>query len=111
MSVLVPQEISMLVTSDPTQGAINRSPDGAYFEIQLQDGLKVPADALNINIAVENATIWWTIPNIKTVVPFNIIFAIFISAGFISLELSSVITEVDNIRGIDIKDLILAYRS
>jgi hypothetical protein len=66
MSVLVPQEISMLVTSDPAQGAINRSANGSYFEIQLQDGLKIPAEALNINIAVENATIWWVIPNIKT---------------------------------------------
>lgn len=66
MSVLVPQEISMLVSSDSDQGAINKSADGSYFEIQLQDGLKIPAEALNVSIAVEEATVWWTIPNIRT---------------------------------------------
>lgn len=61
---MVPEEISMIVSSDPKAGAINRSTDGSYFEIQLQDGLQLPAEALNVNIAVEEATIWWVVPNI-----------------------------------------------
>ena len=64
--MLVPEEISMIVSSDPAAGAINRSPDGAYFEIQLQDGLQIPKNAMNINIAVEEATVWWVVPNIIT---------------------------------------------
>ena len=64
--MMIPEEISMIVSSDPAAGAINRSPDGSYFEIQLQDGLQLPKDALNVNIAVEEATIWWVIPNIIT---------------------------------------------
>jgi hypothetical protein len=62
--MMVPEEISMIVSSDPKAGAINRSTDGSYFEIQLQDGLQLPAEALNVNIAVEEATIWWVVPNI-----------------------------------------------
>ena len=66
MSFTVPEEISMIVSSDPQNGARNVSPDGSYFEVQLEDGLKIPKDALNVNISVEEATVWWTIPNIIT---------------------------------------------
>lgn len=65
MSFTIPEEISLLVSSDPDAGASNRSADGSYFEIQLQDGLSIPKDALNINIAVEEASVWWVVPNIK----------------------------------------------
>jgi hypothetical protein len=64
--MMVPEEISMIVSSDPSQGATNISPDGSYFEVQLQDGLMLPKDALNINIAVEESTVWWVVPNIIT---------------------------------------------
>ena len=66
MSFTIPEEISMIVSSDPTNGASNISPDGSYFEVQLQDGLSVPKDALNVNISVEEATIWWSVPNVIT---------------------------------------------
>jgi hypothetical protein len=66
MSFVVPEEISMIVSSDPSAGAINRSSDGSYFEVQLQDGLKIPTDALNVNVSVEEATVWWVVPNIIT---------------------------------------------
>jgi len=63
---MVPQEISMIMSSDPQNGAINRSSDGSYFEVQLQDGLSLPAEALNANLSVEEATIWWSVPNVIT---------------------------------------------
>jgi len=66
MSFTIPEEISMIVSSDPINGATNISPDGSYFEVQLQDGLSIPKDALNINISVEEATIWWSVPNVIT---------------------------------------------
>jgi hypothetical protein len=66
MAMAIPEEISMIVSSDPSQGATNISPDGSYFEIQLQDGLMLPKDALNINIAVEESTVWWVVPNTIT---------------------------------------------
>ena len=64
--MMVPQEITMIVSSDPNNGAVNRSADGSYFEIQLQDGLNLPAEALSATLSVEEATVWWTIPNIIT---------------------------------------------
>lgn len=63
---MVPQEICLIVSSDPDNGAVNRSQDGSYFEIQLQDGLSLPAEALNPTLCVEEATVWWTVPNIIT---------------------------------------------
>jgi len=62
----VPQEITMIVSSDPKAGAVNRSSDGSYFEINLEDGLHVPKEALNVNVEVEDSTVWWTVPNIIT---------------------------------------------
>ena len=64
--MLVESEISLLVTSDPSQGAVNVSSDGSSFEIQLDEPIEVPKDALNVNVSVEEATIWWSIPNIIT---------------------------------------------
>lgn len=63
----VPEEISLIVSSDPAAGAINKTNDGSYFEIQLDgEGIHLPKDAINVNVAVEEATVWWTIPNIIT---------------------------------------------
>ena len=65
-AINIPQEISMILSSDTNSGAINKSTDGSYFEIQLQDGLSIPKDALNPTLEVQEASIWWTIPNIIT---------------------------------------------
>tara|TARA_R110000764_G_scaffold17132_2_gene47166 strand:- start:1721 stop:2833 length:1113 start_codon:yes stop_codon:yes gene_type:complete len=64
--MMLPEEISFVVSSDPDAGAVNRSADGSYFEIQLDDGLQIPKEALNVNVRVEEATIWWVVPNIIT---------------------------------------------
>ena len=63
---MLPEEISLVVSSDPDAGAVNKSVDGSYFEIQLDDGLQIPKEALNVNVRVEEATIWWVVPNIIT---------------------------------------------
>lgn len=63
----VKEEISIIVSSDENTGAINKSLDGSRFEIQLDgDGLNIPNDAINVTVEVEEATIWWSIPNIIT---------------------------------------------
>ena len=64
--MLIPNEVSLLVTSDPSQGAINVTNDGSSFEVQLDDPIVIPADALNVNVSVEEATVWWVVPNIIT---------------------------------------------
>ena len=62
----VPHEINLLATSDPEAGAINVSTDGSSFEIQLEDAIKIPDAAINVTISVEEATVWWSIPNVVT---------------------------------------------
>ena len=64
--MLVPQEISMILSSDPLNGAVNRSSDGSYFEVQLQQPIEIPKEALNATLSVEESAIWWSIPNIIT---------------------------------------------
>jgi len=63
-TVLVPNEIPLLVSSDPDNGARNISDDGSQFAITLQDGIKIPKDAVNVKVTMEESTIWWVIPNI-----------------------------------------------
>lgn len=64
--MLLPEELSFVVSSDTSQGAINKSADGSTFEVQLDEALNIPRDAVNVNLAVEEATVWWTVPNILT---------------------------------------------
>ena len=60
-------EISLIVSSDPTQGAFNRSADGSYFEIKLEDGgIQIPKNATSCFLTVEEASVWWTMSNITT---------------------------------------------
>jgi hypothetical protein len=61
----VSEEVSILASSAANAGASNISADGSQFEILLDgEGLSIPKDAVNINITVEEATVWWTTPNI-----------------------------------------------
>lgn len=63
----VESEISLLISSDEKQGALNKSADGSEFSLQLDgDGISLPRDAHNISVQVNQATIWWTVPNILT---------------------------------------------
>ena len=46
--MLVPEEISLLLSSDADMGAINKSKDGSYFEVHLESsGIEIPEDALS----------------------------------------------------------------
>jgi hypothetical protein len=58
--------ISILASSSTVNGARNKSADGSYFEVYLNDATKIPDDAKNITVEVEKSTIWWTIPNFKS---------------------------------------------
>lgn len=63
---MLPEQISFIVSSDPDAGAVNVSSDGSAFEVQLDDGLQIPREALHTTVRVEEATVWWVIPNIIT---------------------------------------------
>ncbi len=64
---LIPQEIAMVVSSDPSLGARNISTtSGSFdaFEIQLDQPIEIPAEAINTNLRVEATNIWNNEPNI-----------------------------------------------
>lgn len=59
-------EIPMIVDSSTTAGAINVSSDGSQFEISLEDAIQIPSSATECTVSVQEATIWWVMPNILT---------------------------------------------
>jgi hypothetical protein len=60
------EEISFLVSSNPSLGASNVSPDGSQFSVVLdQGGLFIPSEALAVRVSVPSAEIWWTVFNIS----------------------------------------------
>jgi hypothetical protein len=62
---LVPEEITILLSSDPSSGASNVSLKGDQFTVNLNEGIKIPSDALNVNVRAEESTVWWVVPNIS----------------------------------------------
>lgn len=60
----VPREISIILDSNPANGAINRSADGSSFEVQFQDPLLIPANAINPTLDVEESNIWYSQKNV-----------------------------------------------
>jgi len=63
---MIPDEVTLIVSSDSAAGAVNKSADGSKFEIQFDEALEIPKDAINTKLAVLDATVWWTVPNILT---------------------------------------------
>lgn len=66
MNQYVQEELSLIFSSDPANGARNVSTDGSSFEVQFEDGLQIPRDAVNCTLSVESATVWNSVPNIIT---------------------------------------------
>jgi hypothetical protein len=63
---MVPQEINMVATSNPTRGATNISSDGSRFDMNLETPIEIPRNAVNVTVQCDESTIWWTVPNIIT---------------------------------------------
>ncbi len=62
---LVPEELTILLSSDPLSGATNISAEGDQYTVQLNEGINIPSDALNVNLRAEESTVWWVVPNIS----------------------------------------------
>jgi hypothetical protein len=65
-NMLLQEEFSIILTSDPSGAASNISADGSRFEVQLDESLRVPDDAINCNISMDSASVWWSVSNIIT---------------------------------------------
>ncbi len=58
-------EETIIATSSIAAGAVNKSVDGSTFDIVLSQSMHFPDNLLNCTIQVDEATVWWTIPNIS----------------------------------------------
>ena len=65
MSVIIDKEISFLTSSSTTQGAVNKNSQGSRFDVILEKPLSIPREAINVRVALQSATIWWSINNIS----------------------------------------------
>lgn len=64
MSSLIKHEFSLLVSSNPLNGATNITLDGSSFQNNFDRPIIIPRQARNISIKGYEATVWWVIPNI-----------------------------------------------
>lgn len=59
------KSFDFLVSSDPALGAVNKSSDGSSFRINLENnGLGIPANAVNVQLQVIGGEIWYNNPNV-----------------------------------------------
>ena len=61
---MVKYEIPIIVDSDTASGALNKIADGSSFEINLSDAIAIPKNSKTCTVQVQEATVWWVIPNI-----------------------------------------------
>jgi hypothetical protein len=59
------KSVSILASSSIANGAKNKSANGSYFSVYLNDATKIPDDAKNITVEIEKSVIWWVFPNIE----------------------------------------------
>ena len=57
-------EISLILNSDPASGSTRQSADGSQFEVDLLSSMRLPKEGLNCTISLEQASVWWVMPNI-----------------------------------------------
>ena len=85
---LVTYDIPLVVSSDPDSGAVNITNNGSRFQIELEDPLEVPREAINCHMTVNNATAWNVFYNITED---NNVFRVTYNDGVLQVTLSIVI--------------------
>ena len=63
----------LIISSDPKNGAINRSVDGSRFTIQFNDPFYLPNNSYGTRLAVISSNIWNVSPNVSTALGNNIL--------------------------------------
>ena len=71
---LLTKKISFLFSSDPLNGAINKSENGSDFTVQLNEPISIPDNAVDCSLRLLTASIWFTTPNISIALNNNTIF-------------------------------------
>lgn len=63
--MLVEHTASYIFSSDTANGARNKSSDGHSFDVELNEPISIPKEAVNCTLEVSQARIWYTTPNIS----------------------------------------------
>lgn len=63
--MLVEHTTSYIFSSDIANGAQNKTVDGHSFEVELNEPISIPREAVNCTLEVSQARIWYTTPNIS----------------------------------------------
>jgi len=94
MSILIKKIKCYTFTNDPKLGALSVSPDGSFFNVQLDNPIVVPKGTVSCTVDVIAANIWYVQPNISATLGNNnftyifngISYTILIPDGLYSLE-------------------------
>ena len=65
MSVIIKRQASYFFSSDEKNGASNVQDNGSTFSVILNNPIQIPAGAVNCEIGVADAQIWYVNPNIS----------------------------------------------
>ena len=71
---LIRKDLTYFFSSNTAIGAQNKDNNGARFQVPLNRSLSVPANAVDVNIEVTSANIWFTSPNISQFYKNNILY-------------------------------------
>jgi hypothetical protein len=63
--MLLEKQNSYIFSSNPENGAVNVTPDGSSFSVQLNSPVTIPAEAVYATLEVVQANVWWTVFNIS----------------------------------------------
>ena len=63
---MITHHIPLILSSSTASGAINKSSDGSFFQVSLENGLLIPYNAKQCWIVCQAAEVWNTSPNIIT---------------------------------------------
>lgn len=70
---MIKKEFTISFSSDPDNGALQRSPDGSTFTVKLDDGHLIPESAKYATGEINGARIWNVTPNISSMAMNNTI--------------------------------------
>lgn len=73
MPTVIQKEFSLFLNSDENAGAENVSSDGSRFSVSLNTPIAIPSNAFNCSVAVIQASVWFTTPNIAQIYNNNIL--------------------------------------
>ena len=73
MPTVIQKEFSLFLNSDENAGAENVSSDGSRFSVSLNTPIAIPSNAFNCSVAVIQASVWFTTPNISSSYKNNIL--------------------------------------